>query len=194
MWPDVGGCWLPAWLPQLVTSAGLKRSSGRSHRSTNPGTSGSCGSIENRCSPVRYAVPVTWGMTAGRPSTSTVSSTVPVNVLPTMESATGGGHRHVAGYHPAGNVDEVDGDHTRVFPVHPCGHPPRWHVDHHVDAAGLRGRDSAGFHGPGPQRDGAVPAGGRETVLMPKQHAQVSAVVVRRHDESAVHVRMAARF
>ena len=45
-----------------------------------------------------------------------------------------------------------------------------------------------------PERDGAVPAGGRETVLMPKQHAQVSAVVVGRHDESAVHVRKAARF
>ena len=32
---------------------------GESHRSTNPGTSGSCGSIKNTCSPVRYAVPVT---------------------------------------------------------------------------------------------------------------------------------------
>src|SRR5215472_14526471 len=34
--------------------------------------------------------------------------------------AAGGGHRHVAGYHPAGDVDEVDGDHARVFAVHPC--------------------------------------------------------------------------
>jgi hypothetical protein len=108
--------------------------------------------------------------------------------------APGGRHRHVAGYHPAGYVGEVDRDHALVLEMHPCGHPPGWHVDHDVNAAGLRGRDVAGLHCPDPQRDGAVPAGGRETVLVPEEHPQVSAVVVRRHDESAVHVRMAARF
>jgi hypothetical protein len=37
--------------------------------------------------------------------------------------AAGGGHRHVAGYHPAGDVDEIDGDHARVFRGAPVRSP-----------------------------------------------------------------------
>ena len=101
---------------------------------------------------MRYAVPVTWGMTAGRPPLSTVPSTVAVNVLPTMESC-----RSTV---PAGR------------------RPP---------AARAASRAQV----PEPYGDRSASPSAKIVTL---QHTQVSAVVVGRHDESAVHVRMAARF
>jgi len=58
-------------------------------------------------------------------------------------------------------------------------------VQHHL----LAGPQAATLQGPGDQRDGAVPAGGRVPGVMKEDHPQVGARVVWLADEAPVHIR-----
>src|SRR6476620_1031013 len=49
------------------------------------------------------------------------------------------------------------------------------------------------MHGPCAERDRAVAARRRVSVLVPEQHAQIGTVVVGRHEKAAVHVRVSPR-
>ncbi len=102
-------------------------------------------------------------------------------------------HRHVAGEHVRRHVAEGDVPHRAARAAHARDDPPGRHVDRHVGVAVGRGRDEARLDRPRAERDRPVPAGRREAVLVPEQHAEPCAAVVGRDREAAVHVGVPAR-
>src|SRR5918992_1022061 len=75
----------------------------------------------------------------------------------------------------------------------PGDHAAGGDVDGHIDVAVGRRGHTAGLDRPRAERDRAVPARGGVAVLVPEQHAEVRALVVRRHEKAAVHVGVPAR-
>ena len=84
-----------------------------------------------------------------------------------------------AGEHVGRDVAEGHRLDARVAQARASEHAPRGHVDRHVGLAVGRGDHAAALDRPGAERDRAVPAGGRVAVLVPEEHAEVGAVVVR---------------
>ena len=102
------------------------------------------------------------------------------------------GRPTAAGEHVGGHVAEVT---AAIAPPSRtrARDPARGDVDRELDLAVSGGLDAAGLDGPRGERDRAVPARGREAVLVPEQHAELGAVVVGLHEEAAVHVGVPAR-
>ncbi len=104
-----------------------------------------------------------------------------------------GGDLDPSGGDPGGYVAEGHAGGAARPAVDEGGDPAGGHVDPHPRHAVRRRRDQPRVHRPGAERHGAVAARGGVAVLVPEQHAQVRALVVRRDDEAAVHPAVAAR-
>ena len=94
--------------------------------------------------------------------------------------------------HERGHVPEAHRPDPAVLDGRPRLEAPRRDVDDDaVDA--LASRDHPVVERPGDERDRPVPAGRRVALVVEEDDPEVGAVVVRRDDVAAVHVRMPAR-
>ena len=91
-----------------------------------------------------------------------------------------------------GHVAEPDRAHAAALDLRPRLEAAGRDVDDDAVLA-LPALDHALVERPGDERDRPVAAGGRVALVVEEDDAEVGAVVVRRHDVAAVHVRMAAR-